>query len=444
VSRPGKVPLRAEDALFLHAQTRFLCQQVGAVLLLEPGALDIAEFRAAVRQRVLRVPELRRRLGAARGRWRRPCWVADTDADYTERVRDVLIGDAGVPRTLGGVIDMFFSQWCDPYRRPWEILLIRATPREVTAVAVKIHHALGDSHTIIGALAQLFDSTGGGTAAAPSARARSRGASRGAWRGRARAAAHALRGLGYLAAAGSAPDVSVCGPFTSDRRRFMAVGFSARDVAMTARGLDAGIGDLLLAVIAEALSGLLRSRGEETAGRVVRVAMPRAHPRRAAGAARQNRTAAISLDVPIGPATPEQRLAAVRGQIAAHVNRGEDAAAALVLRAMNILPPPLQRFIAARVYQRRWFNMLVSVFPGIRRSYRLLGARVEQAYPVLALADGVGLSIGAMTWDRSFSVGILADAALVPDVDKLAAEFTGAFELYQAAAQPPAPPARGG
>lgn len=437
MSRTAEVPLRAEDALFLHAETPLLCQQVGAVLLLEPTAPDITELRAVVRERVHRVPGLRRRLAVAPGRWRRPFWVADEEIDFTERVRKVIVGENGAPRTIGGVIDVFFSQRCDPYRKPWDILLIHGAPGEGVAVAVKIHHALGDSHTIMRAMIQLFDGAADEAAVPLPARVPARKAPR----GRARTAACALRGLGHLAAAGSAPDVSVCGPFTSDRRRFVAVEFPSRDVAMTARDLDAGIGDLLLTVIAEALSSLLRCRGEETAGRVVRVAIPRAqqpaHPHRAGSQARQNQTAAITLDVPVGPATPDQRMAAMRGQIATHVCRGEDVAAALVLRAMNILPPPLQRFVAARLYQRRWFNLLVSVFPGIRRSLRLLGARVEQVYPVVALADGVGLSIGAMTWDRSFSIGVLADAALVPDADKLAAELTGAFEVYQAAARAP-------
>ena len=103
---------------------------------------------------------------------------------------------------------------------------------------------------------------------------------------------------------------------------------------------------------------------------------------------------------------------------------------------MNLLPPPAQRRAAAAVYQRRWFNLLVSVFPGDRRSHRLLGTRVAEAYPVLPLADGVGLAIGAMTWGRSLAVGILADAGLVPDVDKLATEVTDAFRDYQAVATP--------
>ena len=53
---------------------------------------------------------------------------------------------------------------------------------------------------------------------------------------------------------------------------------------------------------------------------------------------------------------------------------------------------------------------------------------------MLALADGVGLAIGVMTWEGSLSIGILADAVLVPDVDLLAADLSDAFRDYQRAA----------
>jgi diacylglycerol O-acyltransferase / wax synthase len=429
----GPVPIRAEDALFLHAQTPLLCQQVGAVLLLESAPVDAGKIRDAVRERVRGVPELQRRLEAAPGWWRRPRWVADGDIDFSECVREVALGEGRNQRALRGVVDSFFSRRCDPYRMPWEVLLIRGASDGRVAVALKVHHVIGDSYAIIGMLSKLFDTgadMGTVTMAAPEAPQTFDAI------GWTRTAAHTIRGLWHLAAAGAAPDVSVCGPFTSDRRRYVPVALPARDVATTARVLGTSIADLLLAVSAEALGRLLRSRGEETTGRVLRIAVPRAWTAgyRAGGCAPGNRTAAISLDVPIGPADPAELLSAVRGQVALHVRQGEDAAAALVLRAMNFLPPPVQRLAATQLYQRRWFNMLVSVFPGVRRAHRLLGVRVEEVYPVLALADGVGLAIGAMTWDTSLSVGILADAGLVPDADKLAAEFTGAFEAYQAAA----------
>ena len=57
---------------------------------------------------------------------------------------------------------------------------------------------------------------------------------------------------------------------------------------------------------------------------------------------------------------------------------------------------------------------------------------------MLALADGVGLAIGVMTWEGSLSVGILTDAALIPDVDVLGTELSDAFHDYQRAAGGPA------
>ena len=431
--RPG-IPLRAEDALFLYAQGPLLSQQVGAVLLLEPTAPGIGALRAAVRERAALVPALGYRLEAAASRWRRPRWVADDDIDIRSRVREMRCGEDGNPRTSGGVIDAFFSQGCDPYRSPWEIWLIPGAPGDRTAVAVKIHHALGDSHGIITALTRLLDPE---TGAIPAFTAGRRPARREDGSGRVREGLRVLRGFGHLVAAGTAPDIAVCGDFTAADRRFASTALPARDVARTARGLDTQICDLLLTLTAEALGRLLRSRGEETAGQSARIAVPRASSGSGPGPGGRprNRTAAVTLDVPVWETTPVERLTAVRGQVAAHVRRGDDAAAAMVLRSMNLLPPPLQRRAAVQLYQRRWFNLLVSVFPGTRRRYRLLGARVEAAYPVLALADGVGLAIGAMTWERSLSVGVLADAALVPDADKLAAEIHTAFELYKAAAR---------
>jgi WS/DGAT/MGAT family acyltransferase len=431
--------------LFLHAQTAQLCQQVGAVLLLEPPPIRAGDFRPAMRERMRRVPALGLRLQPPRGRWRRSRWITDHDIDFSERIRQVTLGETGGPDALGDVVDSFFSAPCDPTRNPWEMLLVQNLPGDRAAIVVKVHHTVGDSHAIIATLSQLFDETteGGGPGTMRPGPGRSRSWWPAAW-SRARGAARTLRGFCHLAAAGTAPPVSVCGPFTSHRRRYVRLSLPARDIARTARDLDTGITDLILTVIAEALGRLLRSRGEETAGRVIRIAVPRARPVPAGqrGRSRGNRTTAVSLDLPIGPLPPSDRLSAVRGQVTVHMGRGEQDAAAFALRAMNLLPPPVQRRTAALLYQDRWFNLLVSVFPGIRRSHRVLGARVAEAYPVLALADGVGLAIGVMTWEQSLSVGILADAALVPDVDVLAAGFTDAFRDYQRCAQPD--PARTG
>jgi hypothetical protein len=294
---------------------------------------------------------------------------------------------------------------------------------------VKVHHTLGGSQAIIAALTQLFD-----TPPQPPAPGRGpRGPLRQP-RGRARHITRTVSGLWHLARAGRAPGSSLCGRSSSAQRRYVPLTLAARDVAVTARHAEVRISELLLAVTAEAIGRLLNSRGEATAGAVIRAAVPRAQPPSPGGSQTMpsNQTAVVSVDLPIGPLSPIERLRAVSRQFHHHLRQGEPEAAAFVLHVMNALPPPLQRLSAVLVYHHRWFNLLVSIFPGVRGQHHLLGVPVREVYPVLALADGVGLAIGAMTWGKSLSVGILADAALVPDVDLLAGEFHAAFQQFQA------------
>ncbi len=63
-----------------------------------------------------------------------------------------------------------------------------------------------------------------------------------------------------------------------------------------------------------------------------------------------------------------------------------------------------------------------------------VGARLEIAYPILPLAEGVGLTVGAMTWEGRLSFGLTADAAIVPDLDRLADAIRSAFDELALAA----------
>jgi hypothetical protein len=150
-----------------------------------------------------------------------------------------------------------------------------------------------------------------------------------------------------------------------------------------------------------------------------------------------NHAAGLLLDLPIGPMPLAERVRTIHALWRARLRRGDVGASAAVLRATKLLPAPLQRAFARRCYTARRFNLIVSVFPGVRQPGRLLGRQVAEVYPVLALADGVGLAIGAMTWGQSLSIGLLADGALVPDVGALADEIGRAFAAAQRAAATP-------
>jgi diacylglycerol O-acyltransferase / wax synthase len=155
VSVPS-IPVRAEDAVFLHAQTASCPQQVGAVVMLNGPAVDLAGLRSSVAVRVSQLPRLRRRLIPARGRWDRARWTIDEDLDMDRRVIEVT-ADAGTLTSLEQVVGRYFAEPVDPGEATWQLLLVHAEPGAPSAIVVKAHHALGDSFALIAKLSGLFD-----------------------------------------------------------------------------------------------------------------------------------------------------------------------------------------------------------------------------------------------------------------------------------------------
>jgi diacylglycerol O-acyltransferase / wax synthase len=433
--------VRAEDAVFLHAQTESCPQQVGAVVLLDGPGVDLAGLRSSVSARVGELPLLRRRLIPALGRWARPRWAIDESLDVRSRVTEIIADDPS-RTSLEQIVGHYFAEPVDPSEAAWQLLLVRTASGGPSAIVVKAHHALGDSYALISELSGLFDPRGGGSrrevAVAPRRKTRPPG------RHRASTAFRVTRGLVGLALAARPGPIGVDGGVADHRREFAAVSLNAKMVAAQARLLGAGTVDLVLAVAAGALAPLIAGQGQPAVGRTVRAMVPcslrsaghlptgRGVPARAGaasggGSGPGNRIAGVMLDLPVGPMSLAERVAAVRAERMARLRRGDADASAFVLHAMNILPSPLQRAIARTAFTSRRFSLIVSVFPGTRQPRQLHGAEVTEVFPVLALADGVGLAVGAMTWGRSLSIGIMSDPALIPDAAVLAAGIRNAF-----------------
>jgi hypothetical protein len=149
-------PVRAEDAVFLHAQTASCPQQVGAVVMLNGPGVNLAGLRSSVAARVGQLPQLRRRLIPARGRWDRPRWVIDGSLDVCSRVTEA-VADPGTLTSLEQVVGRYFAEPVDPAEAAWQLLLVRTEAGGPSAIVVKAHHALGDSYALISELSGLFD-----------------------------------------------------------------------------------------------------------------------------------------------------------------------------------------------------------------------------------------------------------------------------------------------
>jgi UDP-N-acetylglucosamine:LPS N-acetylglucosamine transferase len=411
----GRRPLRPQDAFFVYATTPVVSQQTGAILRLVGPRQSTSDWCEHLTRRITQhaagLPLLTRRLVLRRGR--RPQWIHDGAIDAADhlRCRELRGGQLADP-----IINEFFSTPVRTDRPPWELLLLNDTDTGRTALLAKMHHALGDGVAVTTALLRLL-CEGPQPATSPS---RDTAAP---WH---RRAGKVLRGLLGLAGAGPAPATGLAGRSTPVRS-FADVELPAAAVRASARAHRVSSTAFLLGVVAEALH---RTLADTTPGQRFRVMVPRTARTTRGGVGTGspgNHTVSVSIDLPVGPMPPTQRVTEVAAGFVEPDRTGQPAAVGAVLAALGLLPAPLHAWVVRQVYQRRFFNAVVSVLPGQRRPAHIGRARLDGVLPVLSLADGVGVAIGAIGWGDRVGFGVTTDTGLAPDAAVLAGHLRDAF-----------------
>ncbi|MGJ7908438.1 WS/DGAT domain-containing protein [Actinopolyspora sp. H202] len=409
----GARRLRSSDRFFVHAADAVVPQQTGAVLRLreapeertaEQWAGHLAEL---IERRARSLPMLRNTLvqrGAHGPRWH--------TVRYIEPGRHL---DHRTAPERDEALREFFTAAIPTDRPPWQLRVLRTDTE--TLLLAKLHHALGDGIAITNTLVRLLRDSGDEwewDSTPPRDERKAAGAARRALASRGRTALTVARGLWKLATAGPAPRSPLDGDSTSGRV-FDTVELPNSEVRALARARGIPSSVLLIGLTAEALHRTLAERTGTTPGQHVRVMVPRTtrSPREASTAEMfGNHTVAVSVDLPVGPMEPEQRLREVAERLTAGQHDGQPAAAGIAMAALGLLPTPLLRPLVRTIYQRRFFNALVSAMPGSRRPPRVWGALVAEVLPILPLAPGVGTAIGLISWGDTVGVGITADARL--------------------------------
>jgi diacylglycerol O-acyltransferase / wax synthase len=434
----GARPLAASDAFFAHAATATVPQQVGAVLLLD-GVFEQPAVQLAQRitDRAPALPMLRRRLDLRRG-WR-PRWLAADDIDPSAHLRTRTVGsDHGV--SFVTAVQEFFATQVPLDRPPWQLELIHDTDTSQTAILAKLHHTLGDGLAVTATLLALLSDQqtsrlqrGFSHLECPA----EYGARR--WGGWFTRAGRVVRGLASLAAAGPSPAGGPVGVSTPGREYGMAALPAA---AVRARAREHGVSTtaLLMALVGETLHRI-NPAGTTKRDRL-RTMVPRTtHALRRASAGgglsvgsaddgdryQGNHTAAIALDLPVGPMPLSWRMAAVAAALRRQERADQPVAAQAVVRALGRLPAPLHAQIVRAIYGRRFFSLITSVLPGARKPHYVCGMRVMSVFPLLPLADGVGLAVGFLTWADMIGVGVTTDTGLAPGAVRFADALREAF-----------------
>src|SRR5207247_4425766 len=91
-------------------------------------------------------------------------------------------------------------------------------------------------------------------------------------------------------------------------------------------------------------------------------------------------------------------------------------------------PRRLQHVVSRLVSSPRAFNLVVSNIPGPSDTLYMLGCQLEEAYPVVPLADRHAVSIGVTSIKDGAFFGIYADRETLPDADLLARNIDASIE----------------
>ncbi|HEX9343205.1 MAG TPA: wax ester/triacylglycerol synthase family O-acyltransferase [Actinomycetota bacterium] len=480
--------LRPHDAFFLHTETARVQQHVGGLAILDPsgrpsGPLRLDEVAAHLAGRLDQVPRLRQRLAFPPLGLVRPAWVDDDAFDLGAHLRTLHLAGSGGRADLCAAVEAVMSQPLDRSRPLWEAYLIEGLPDGLQGFLVKLHHAIADGLAALELARHILDLTPDptpspgppgpvDTASSPPPDVdslipggRPQGGSRlffaalrahlaGPLRSVAQGSAHlvtrprwslrrafdTLLGVWELARRGRAPRSPITGPI-GPRRRIAFTEVPLPWINRIRRELGCGTSDIALTATAEALHRLLAARpasgapGGGGAPATLRTMLPIAVRPWSKQAAPGTWTAAFSIDLPVGPMAPAERLAAVRALTRAARHTHQARAAKFLMDSVGTWAPAWVHARAARfAYRGRWFNLIVTALRGVPVPVYLLGARVAAAYPIMPLAEDMGFAVAALSWADQLTIGLTADWDTIPELDAVAKAITDCVEqLYKAA-----------
>lgn len=399
------VPLTPEDRAILALECATVAGHTCKVIVLAPPAPGTDDLRAAIEKRLDAAPALRRRLEDTEAG---PAWVPDEDFDTARHV----IGRAETEPldhdSLSDEVALLFAQRLDRDRPLWRIDVL---PMQDGGAALvwRIHHALADGTAAMRyARILLWEES---ERARTSTTAHSTHHAADDVRRRAHLAAFMRRE--FARSRGRSPFDGRIGT----RRHVAFARAPLHDLHDAAKRIDgATLNDAVLTVVA----GGLRHWVQEHHGRLgdVRVKVPVSLHKEGDDAG--NRDSFFSLGLPLNEPDPATRLRAVHAATAVRKAEHDAEAVDELTRRLSGLSPGLERFCARVERNPRRFAVNVSNVPGPRTQVSVLEAPVRSLHSIAEIGERHALRVAVVSLAGALNFGLLADPAIVDDLEAMA------------------------
>ena len=413
-------------------------QDIGALAILDgsglldaDGRLPIEGIRDQLGRRLHLLPRFRQLLYMPPKGLGWPLWVDAPSFDLAEHVGVFPLGPEAGEGQLIAACEQLFQRRLDRSRPLWRLWFLPGLPEGRIGLFMKLHHAVADGIAGVAAIGAFLDlSADAPTPAAPLWTPAPIPSTRDLFDDNLRRRIQGLDGAisnmahpihvarqaqdGWPAvreafAEGRAPRTSLNRPIGSHRR--LAVIRSNLDlVKQIAHAHGGKVNDVLLAAVAGGLRDLLRGRGEDVEGVVLRVFVPVSLHTERPGEARGNLDGAMVVQLPIGEPDPVRRLRLIAAETGERKKKRRPPGSTL------FRSPLIQRAFLRHMARQHFTNGYVANVPGPPVPLYLAGARLLEVFPVVPIMGNMTLGVGALSYAGQFNITAVADREACPDV----------------------------
>jgi diacylglycerol O-acyltransferase len=438
--------LTAVDASFLAQERESSHMHIGAVTILEGPPPNFDDFLDGLRSRLHLVPRYRQKLAFPPIDTGRPLWIDDPSFNLEYHVRHTALPAPGTEDQLLRLAARIYSQRLDRAKPLWECWMVEGLDDNRFAMIFKTHHALVDGVGGVDLATVLFDLSPvpqpveldgdewqpqpeptGAQLVAAGVKGFVR-TSLGLAERAVDAALHpertieksleAAEGLGEVLWAGLNPAPET--PLNVDigpHRRFAILRNDLDDFKEVKEAFGATVNDVVLAVVAGAMSRFFQSRGLRTEGVELRGLVPVSIRSAENEATLGNQIAAMRAPLPVYIKDPVARLRFVSDAMK-DLKGSKQAVAAQVLAGVENLAPPTVLAQASRLnFSTRLFNLIVTNVPGPQFPLYVQGRELLDLFPVAFLPERHALAVAIMSYNGKMNFGLLADYDALPDLD---------------------------
>jgi WS/DGAT/MGAT family acyltransferase len=456
--------LSALDSTFLRLESPSVHMHVGSVAIFEggpllgpDGGLDLDRIRSLAEPTLRRNARFRQRLAHV-PLLDDPVWVDDASFNLDYHLRHTSLPEPGDERQLKRLCGRIFSQKLDRRRPLWELWYVEGLEGGRIAVISKVHHCMIDGIAGVDLLAGFLVSSEQ-PGAAPTARWVPRPAPSGARLlagelarraafplraagaglralGSPRAsldeARHALGAVGQVLAAGLGSASST--PLNDDigpHRRFDWTRMDIAALKEVKARFGGTLNDTVLAIVAGAMRQFLARRGVAVDQLDFRAMVPVSVRRESERGQVGNRVVSVAAPLPVDERDPARRVARVLEATQRFKTSGVIEGGELLEGLGELGASSLMAGFSRLAALARAFNLVVTNVPGPPVRLRMLGAELQEVYPLVPLFTNQGLGIALFSYADGLYWGLNADWDALPDLHDLVGMLQHELEVLR-------------